>query len=323
MLREALIHLGESTTAKSVVTNTPLRGMARRFVPGERVEDLIRAVRAANAEGLTATGNFLGESVHDEPNARLAADVYLDVLDRIEQEGLDANVSLKFTQLGQDISDRFLAENLGRVLEKARSSDSFIRFDMESSEYVQRTLDAFVALWEEGWRNIGVVLLSYLKRSVGDVAHMNRLGARVRLCKGAYAEPPDAAFQEKRDVDGSFVELMRMLLTEGTYPGIATHDERMLDATVDFAQREGIPADSFEFQMLHGVRRALQRQLVADGWRMRVYVPFGSHWYPYLMRRLAERPANMLFMAGSVVKESPFGFLWPGDKERVDGEDGG
>ena len=311
MLREALIHLGESTTAKSVVTKTPLRGMARRFVPGEGVDDLVRAIREANAEGLTATGNFLGESTHDEASARHDAGVYLEILDRIHREGLDANVSLKFTALGQDISESFLEENLGRVLEKAKGTDTFIRFDMESSEYTQQTLDAFVKLWEEGWRNIGVVLQSYLKRTAGDVAHMNRLGARVRLCKGAYAEPPEVAFQAKEEVDASFVELMRMLLADGTYPGIATHDERMIDETVDFAQREGIAADDFEFQMLHGVRRDLQRQLVEDGWNMRVYVPFGTHWYPYLMRRLAERPANMLFMAGSVVKESPLGFLWP------------
>ncbi len=190
MLREGLIFLSHSRAAKAVVTRTPLRGMSRRFVPGERVDDLVRAIRAANAEGLTATGNFLGESVHDETNARLAADVYHEILDRIHDEGLDANVSLKFTALGQDISGGFLAENLGRILHRAKETDSFIRFDMESSEYTQRTLDAFEKLWAEGWRNIGVVLQSYLKRSAGDVARMNQLGARVRLCKGAYNEPP-------------------------------------------------------------------------------------------------------------------------------------
>jgi len=318
MLRETLIHLGESAAAKNVVTKTPLRGMARRFVPGETIDDLLRAVREAHEQGLTATGNFLGESVHDEPNARLAGDVYVEVLERIHREGLEANVSLKFTQLGQDISERFLRENLGRVLEKAREVDGFVRFDMESSEHTQRTLDAFVSLWEEGWRDIGVVLQSYLKRSAGDVAHMNQLGARVRLCKGAYAEPPEVAFQDKRDVDRNFVELMQMLLSDGVYPAIATHDESMLQATIDYARREGIGPDRFEFQMLHGVRRDLQRQLVDDGWRMRVYVPFGSHWYPYLMRRLAERPANVLFMAGSVLRESPLGFLMPNGDRGLD-----
>jgi proline dehydrogenase len=288
--------------------------MARRFVPGESVDDLVRAIRQANEAGFTATGNFLGESVHDEANARLAGDVYLDILDRIHAEALDANVSLKFTALGQDVSDRFLAENLGRLLDRARDTDSFIRFDMESSEYTERTLDAFEKLWTDGWRNIGVVLLSYLRRSVGDVARMNHLGARVRLCKGAYAEPAAVAFQDRAEVDASFMDLTRLLLAEGDFPGIATHDERMIEGTVAFAQKEGIGPDRFEFQMLHGVRRDLQQQLAADGWGMRVYIPFGTHWYPYLMRRLAERPANMLFFAGSMVRESPLGFLWPGGK---------
>lgn len=315
MLREGLIYLSHSNAAKAVVTKTPLRGMAHRFVPGETVDDLLRAIREANALGLSATGNFLGESVHDEANARLFADVYLDILDRVAAEKLEANISLKFTALGQDVSEAFLAENLGRILEKARQVGSFVRFDMESSEYTQRTLDAFEKIWHEGWRDIGVVLQSYLKRSAGDVARMNALGARVRLCKGAYDEPATVAFRDRAEVDRSFVELMRMLLADGNYPAIATHDERMVDATVAFHQKEGIGKERFEFQMLHGVRRDLQQRLVKDGFRVRVYVPFGTHWYPYLMRRLAERPANMLFMAGSVVKESPLGFLWPHGKD--------
>lgn len=312
MLREGLIYLSHSRPAKAVVTRTPLRGMSRRFVPGESVDDLIGAIKAANTDGLRTTGNFLGESVHDEANARLAADVYLDILDRIAAEGLDSNVSMKFTALGQDISEEFLAKNLGRVLDRAQEQDNFLRFDMESSEYTQRTLDAFEKLWSEGRRNIGVVLQSYLKRTVGDVTRMNELGARVRLCKGAYDEPASVAFRDRAEVDRSYVELMKMLLGEGNFPGIATHDPQMIDATIEFHQKEGISKDSFEFQMLHGVRRDLQQQLVADGYGMRVYIPFGSHWYPYLMRRLAERPANMLFMVGSVMKESPLGFLWPG-----------
>jgi proline dehydrogenase len=314
MFRNSLIALGQSSTAKAVVTRTPLRGMARRFVPGETVDELVAAIEEANRVGLTATGNYLGESVHDEANARRAADVYLKLLDRIHERQLLANVSLKFTQLGQDISESFLARNLGRVLERAKETRTFIRFDMEGSDYTQRTLDAFVHLWDEGWRDIGVVLQAYLKRTAGDVAHMNRLGARVRLCKGAYAEPASVAFQDPREVDRSFVELMKMLLDDGHYPGIATHDEAMIQATLDHAQAQGVAPERFEFQMLHGVRRDLQERLVRDGWRVRVYVPFGEHWYPYLMRRLAERPANMLFLAGSVVQESPLGFLWPGRK---------
>lgn len=315
MLREGLIYLSRSKAAQAVVTKTPLRGMSRRFVPGESVDDLIGAIRAANADGLAGIANFLGESVHDEANARIAGDVYFEILDRLAKEGLDGYVSLKFTQLGQDISEEFLAENLGRILQRAKDDDLFVRFDMESSEYTQRTLDAFEKLWAEGWRDIGIVLQSYLKRSAGDVARMNELGVRVRLCKGAYDEPASVAFKAKRDVDASFVDLMKMLLTEGTYPAIATHHEAMIDATVDFHSKEGIAKETFEFQMLHGVRRDLQKQLKADGYNVSVYVPFGSHWYPYLMRRLAERPANMLFMAGSVVQESPLGFLWPKGKD--------
>ena len=315
MLREGLIFLSHSSTAKAVVTKTPLRGMARRFVPGETVDDLVRAVRAANAEGITATGNFLGESVHDEANARIAGDMAVRILDRIAADKLQANVSLKFTSLGQEISDAFLAENVGRILERARAADSFVRFDMESAEYIQRTLDAFEKLWAEGWRNIGVVFQSYMKRSAGDVARMNELGARVRLCKGAYDESPEVAYKGKAEVDRNFVRLTQTLRAEGNYPAIATHDDRMIDATVDFHQKEGIGKERFEFQMLHGVRRDIQRQLVKDGFNVRVYVPFGTHWYPYLMRRLAERPGNVLFMAGSVVKESPLGFLWPHGKD--------
>jgi proline dehydrogenase len=312
MLREPLILLSRSRAAKALVTRTPLRALSRRFVPGETVDDLIGAMREANAQDLTATGNYLGESVHDEPNARRAADIYTSVLDRIHAEGLDGNISVKFTQLGQDISERFLAGNLGRVLERARETETFVRFDMESSEYTQRTLDAFEKLWTRGWRNIGVVLQSYLERSAADVARMNELGARVRLCKGAYVEPAEVAFQTRARVDASFVELMQMLLAEGNYPAIATHDEAMIEATRRFAAEQGINPDGFEFQMLHGVRRDLQVQLLAEGYRVRVYVPFGEHWYPYLMRRLAERPANVLFLAGSVIRESPLGFLWPG-----------
>jgi proline dehydrogenase len=309
VLREGLILLGGSRAAKALVTRTPLRGMSRRFVPGDTVDDLMVALREASRGGFAATANYLGESVHDERNALRAADVYVQVLERIHQEHLPATISLKFTQLGQEISERFLARNLGRVLEKADQTESFVRFDMESSEHTARTLDAFEKLWSEGWRNIGVVLQSYLYRSAGDVARMNHLGGGVRLCKGAYAEPAEVAFQDKDEVDRNFVELMRMLLDHGHAPAIATHDERMIDATLEHASQQEISRDRFEFQMLHGVRRDLQKSLLADGYRVRVYIPFGEHWYPYLMRRLAERPANLLFLAGSVVRESPLGAL--------------
>lgn len=319
MLRSTLIALGDSDVAKLAVTRTPLRGMARRFVPGEGVEDLIRSVREANAEGLSATGNYLGESVKTEAAARQAAEVYVDVMDRISAEGLDANVSLKFTQLGQAISEGFLADNLAPILERSKRDDVFIRFDMESSAYTQRTLDAFEKLWSDGWRNIGVVLQAYLHRTAGDVARMNHLGARVRLCKGAYDEPASVAYQSREQVGESFVSLMRDLVDHGNYPGIATHDEEMIEATLEHVTRNGIPAHRFEFQMLYGVRRDLQRQLVGDGWNVRVYVPFGEQWYPYLMRRLAERPANLLFLTGSVVRESPLGFLLGGGRNEGSG----
>jgi len=311
LLRNSLIYMGQSPVARKVVTETPLRGMARRFVPGETVDDVLRAAREANTAGLAATANYLGESVKSEANARRAADVYIELLERMDAEGIRGNVSLKFTQLGQDIGEAFLRDNLGRVLHTAKRTGMFIRFDMEGSDYTERTLDAFEMFWNEGWRDIGVVLQSYLHRSIGDVHRMNQLGARVRLCKGAYAEPPEVAFQGRSEVDGSFVELMKLLLAEGNYPGIATHDESMIRATIDFAKAEGIGPERFEFQMLHGVRRDLQTRLAREGWNVRAYVPFGEAWYPYLMRRLAERPANMLFMAGSIAQETPLGFLWP------------
>lgn len=310
MLRSTLIALSDSDVARFAVTSTPLRAMSRRFVPGESVDALVGAIREANAEGMSATGNYLGESVKTEVAARQAGQVYVDVMDRIASEGLDANVSLKFTQLGQAISEPFLAETLTPILERSKRDETFVRFDMESSAYTQRTLDAFEKLWADGWRNIGVVLQAYLHRSAGDVARMNELGARVRLCKGAYDEPASIAYKEQDEVATNFVRLMRDLIDGGTYPGIATHDERLIEATLKHVTRHGVQPDRFEFQMLFGVRRDLQRQLVGDGWRVRVYVPFGEQWYPYLMRRLAERPENLLLLAGSVVRESPLGFLW-------------
>lgn len=316
MLRESLIRLGRSSTAETLVRKTPLRAMSRRFVPGETVDELVEAIRDANGTGLTATVNYLGEAERSRRTCRAAGDTYLRIMDHIAAEGLDAGLSVKFTQLGQEIGDDFLRENLTRLLERGREDGIFIRFDMESSDYTQPTLDAFEALWKDGWRRIGAVLQSYLRRTEDDVRRMNQLGASVRLCKGAYAEPADVAYQDRETVDRSFVRCMKRLLSEGRSPAIATHDERMIDATVEFASREGIGPDDFEFQMLHGVRRDLQRELLDDGYPVRVYLPFGRSWYPYLMRRLAERPANVISLAGSVIQESPLGFLWPGGDGR-------
>jgi len=304
VLREALLFLSESSLFRRIAQEVPLaRSAARRFVAGESLDDAVEAARALNRAGMAVTIDYLGESVRNRDEARAAADVYIQLLDRIAAERLDANVSLKLTQLGQDIDDAFLRENVGRVLDRARELDTFVRFDMESSAYTQRTLDFFRRIWDEGYRNAGVVIQAYLRRSEQDVRMLNALGARVRLCKGAYNEPPSVAFPDKRDVDRNFVRLMRLLLREGRYPAIATHDEAMIRATREFAREASIPNTAFEFQMLYGVRRDIQQRLVADGYKVRIYVPFGDAWYPYLMRRLAERPANVFFIANSVLRE--------------------
>ena len=315
MLRNALIFLSESNAAKAVVTKTPLRRMSKRFVPGEKVEDFLRAAAEANATELEVTGNYLGEAEHDEKTAKDAMQAYLRILDGIVAKDLKGNVSVKPTQVGLEIGKDFLKENLRPLLDRAREANVFVRWDMESSEWTQATLDPFEEMWAEGYRNMGVVLQSYLIRTMDDAKRMNELGVRVRLCKGAYAEPPEVAFQEKEKVDQNFIDVSKILLTDGNYPALATHDDAIIDTLKAFVQKQGIGLDSFEFQMLHGVRRDLQQELRKEGYNVRVYVPFGISWYPYLMRRLAERPANMLFFVGSVVQESPLGFLWPKRKK--------
>lgn len=311
MLREFLIHLSENDLARQFTMHAPgARTVARRFVAGEAVDDALAAARELNAAGMSATLDYLGESVSSREEATAAADTYLRLIDGIVADGLNANVSLKLTQMGQDIDEEFLHENVRRVFDRAREHDMFVRLDMESSDYTQRTLDFFRRIWDEGYHNVGVVLQSYMRRSEADVKMANELGARVRLCKGAYKEPPEVAYQEKEKVDGNFVALMQRLLSDGTYPGIATHDPAMIAATRAWASQHSIPSDAYEFQMLYGVRRDLQQQLVRDGYRMRVYVPFGEAWYPYLMRRMAERPANMFFIVNAVLRESPLGFLF-------------
>lgn len=304
MLRKGLLFLSESSAARTVVTHAPFaRSAARRFVAGEEIEEAMVAARALNDAGMTVTLDYLGESVSDRAEATQAADTYLEIIDAIIREGIDGNVSLKLTQMGQDIDEEFLRGNVGRVLDRARAEDMFVRFDMESSDYVQRTLDFFETVWESGTKNCGIVLQSMLRRTEEDVRWANQRGVRVRLCKGAYMEPETVAFPDKKDVDANFVRCARLLLDEGTYPGIATHDEAMIEAAVDHARAHDIDPSSFEFQMLYGVRRDIQEQLVKDGWRLRVYIPFGNAWYPYLMRRLAERPANVFFIANNVVRE--------------------
>jgi proline dehydrogenase len=310
MLRDALIYLSGNSAARRFVRNAPgARTMARRFVAGDTIEDGIDATRMINKAGMSATLDYLGESVNRREEAAAAADVYIRMIDRIAAEKLDANVSIKLTQMGQDIDAGFLRENIGRVIDRARSVDMFVRFDMEGSTHTQKTLDFFRSLWAEGYRNIGVVIQSALRRSPGDIAQLNADKVRVRLCKGAYNEPDSVAFGAKADVDTSYVRLMQMLLQDGNYPGIATHDPNMIRATRQFAAERKIDPSAYEFQMLYGVRRDLQQQLVRDGYRMRVYVPFGEAWYPYLMRRMAERPANLMFVVNAVMRESPLRVL--------------
>ena len=306
MLRKTFLYLSNQQRVFQFVRHNRLaRGMARRFVAGETVDDAVAAVRALNARGITASLDLLGESVHNEAEAKATAREYVELLDRIDRERLDANVSVKLTALGLDVSDELCLASIHEVLRRAREHGNFVRLDMEGSAYTDRTLDLFEQhLYPVYPENVGIVLQSMLRRTLTDVELAVRLHARVRLCKGAYREPPEIAFPDKADVDESYVRAMRRLMTEGHYPGLATHDERIIEAAQQFARAEGIAPDRFEFQMLYGVRRDLQERLVRDGWRLRVYVPYGTQWYPYLMRRLAERPANLWFLTGSVLRET-------------------
>ena len=306
MLRQTLLYLSnQQRVFRFVRGNRLARGMARRFVAGETVDEAVAAVRALNAKGITVSLDLLGESVHNEAEARATAREYVQLLDRIDRDGLDANVSVKLTAMGMDVSDELCLASIHEVLRTARSHGNFVRLDMESSAYTDRTLDLFEQhLYPLYPENVGIVLQSMLRRTQADVERAVRLHARVRLCKGAYREPPEIAFPEKSDVDDSYLRAMRRLMTAGHYPGLATHDERIVEEAQRFARAEGIGPERFEFQMLYGVRRDLQERLVRDGWRLRVYVPYGTQWYPYLMRRLAERPANLWFITGSILKET-------------------
>ena len=281
------------------------RSFARRFVAGETVEEAIAAASAIEASGLTQTLDYLGESVATMAEADAATRTYIRVLHEIAASGIGRNVSMKLTQLGLTVDRATCVDNLRRILDPAAAHDFFVRIDMEDSRYTQVTLDIFETLWQQGYRNAGVVVQSALPRSVEDVRRMNALGARVRLVKGAYKEPRSVAYQSKAQVDAAFVEIMQLLLTEGTYPAIATHDPAMVEETKRFAARRGLPRDGFEFQLLYGVRRDLQASLHAEGYRVRVYIPFGREWYPYFMRRLGERPANVAFVVKAIVSENP------------------
>jgi proline dehydrogenase len=304
---KAFFHtLAGSQTLKRVASRYGMRNpdsFARRFIAGETIEEAIAAVRAIEASGLTHTLDLLGESVRTMTEADTATRAYLTLFDRMVAAGIGRNVSLKLTQLGLTIDRATCVDNLRRILDGGAVHDFFVRVDMEESSYTQVTLDVFETMWQQGYRNVGIVLQAYLRRSAADAARMNELGARVRLVKGAYQEPATVAYQRKPDVDAAFVSIMRELLTRGTCPAFASHDPAMITAARTFASSRDIPADRYEFQMLYGVRRDLQAQLRDAGYRVRVYVPFGREWFPYFMRRLGERPANVGFVIRSVLHE--------------------
>jgi proline dehydrogenase len=276
---------------------------ARRFIAGETVEEAIEAARVLQARGLLLTLDYLGESVRTAEEAAAATREYVRLIDVLVASGIERNVSLKLTQLGVGVDRATCVDNLRRILDPAQSHGFFVRIDMENSPYTDVTLEVFETLWQQQYRNIGVALQSCLYRTEKDVNRMNQLGARVRLVKGAYKEPASVAYQKKAEVDDAFRRLMRLLLDEGTYPAIATHDEKLIADTQAHAAGRGIPSSRFEFQMLYGIRRDLQSALVARGYLMRVYVPFGRQWFPYFMRRLGERPANVGFVVRGILSE--------------------
>lgn len=296
MLRATLLKLAESPRfAKWVTSNGTTRRMARRFVAGETLDEAIAAARACNNAGMLVSLDYLGENSANTTDAQRARDAYLEVFERIHQEELHANVSCKLTQLGLDLNTDFCLGLVVSIVELAARHENFLRVDMEGSAYTQRTIDLVKRVRA---RNpaIGTVIQAYLYRSETDVQDLLACGCRIRLCKGAYKELPDVAYPGKKDVDFNYVRLMKLLLPSGFYHGIATHDPRMIGETIRWAAAQQISKDDFEFQMLYGVRTDLQRRLVKDGYRLRVYIPFGNDWFPYFMRRLAERPANLGFL---------------------------
>jgi proline dehydrogenase len=278
-------------------------GFARRFIAGETIEEAIDVARVLQSRGLHLALDYLGESVSTIAKASAAAREYLRLIEVIEAAGIERNISLKLTQLGIAIDRATCVDNLRRILEPAKRHNFFVRIDMENSPYTEATLQVFETLWQLDFHNIGLALQAMLLRTDQDLRRMNELGARVRLVKGAYKEPASVAFQQKADVDAAYVRQMRLLLDHGTYPAIATHDEAIISETRAYAAERGIANDRFEFQMLYGVRRDLQNELVAAGYRVRVYVPFGAEWYPYFMRRIGERPANLWFVVRALLKE--------------------
>jgi len=299
VLRATFIALSQSRSLRSFAEKTAIgQRLSSRFVAGTTIEEALRATQAMNQVGLGVSVDNLGENVTNAEEAQHSAQLYHQLLDQMASRGLNANVSLKLTHMGLDVNETMAYEITSGLIEHAAKIGNFVRVDMEGSAYTQKTLDFVRRLHKNPGHagHVGAVIQSYLYRSGNDVEQLVADGIRVRLCKGAYKEPPEIAFEKKSDVDANYVKLMKALLKSGIYHGIATHDENMIRATIEFAQQEKIAASAFEFQMLYGVRRDLQQKLVKEGWRCRVYIPFGTEWYPYFMRRLAERPANAIFI---------------------------
>jgi len=308
VLRALCISLSGSRTLRAIAERSSLgRRLSGRFVAGTQIEDVLRATSAVNQAHLAVSIDNLGENVTSADEVRSSAQLYHHLLDEIGARRLNANISLKLTHMGLDLDENLAYQQVAALVAKAASMTppNFVRVDMEGSAYTQRTLD-FVHQVHRVPANqgcVGAVIQSYMRRSQADAEKLLANGIRIRLCKGAYKEPPEVAFQRKSEVDANYLELMKTLLKSGIYHGLATHDETIIRQAKAFVIQENIPRDGFEFQMLYGIRRDLQQTLVRDGWRVRVYVPFGAAWYPYLMRRLAERPANMLFLARNLLRK--------------------
>jgi proline dehydrogenase len=297
MIRSVMLRLAGNQALHRTVYDLGSRyKFTRRFVAGETMTEALQAVRELNSRGICASLDLLGEGVADDAEARRAADSYIELLNSIAASGVDSNISIKLTQLGLGINRELCRANLGRIIEQARDLKNFVRIDMESSEYTQATLELFEQRLPEFVEHVGVVIQSYLYRSDADIKRLAAYGCNVRLCKGAYMEPPSLAYPKKRDVDASYVRLMEHLLLSPAYTAIATHDSRIIDHARGFVRERQIGPDRYEFQMLYGVRREYQLEIARQGYKMRVYVPYGRHWAPYYMRRLAERPANVLFI---------------------------
>jgi proline dehydrogenase len=304
LTRSALIYLSRQEGLKDFAARFSLfRKLTTRFIAGDDIDEAVAAIREINAQGCSASFDHLNESVSGIAEAEAEVKEYLDVLAHIDETGINSNVSIKLSQFGLQIDPELAYRNARLVVEDAARRGNFVRVDMEGSNDTQATIDIFKRLRGEfGLNDVGIVLQSYLYRTMDDARDLLKIPARIRLWKGAYNEPPEVAYPEKQKVDENYVQVMQLLLSSGIYHGIATHDPKMIDATKDFAQREGVSKDAFEFQMLYGIRRDLQEQLARDGYGMRVYVPYGKHWYPYFMRRLAERPANIWFVLKNLWK---------------------